>query len=583
MPFVRTGAGRMRKATGQDNCSSKQSNLAILGDLVRNKIEKLPNFGISGNSDSETIRLQRTINGLNLSLFFVALFGMALLSFFGIGPFLLVVEITVALGYLSGVLSAFWHRDKAARRLFIYTFELNAFAVSLFVTVQGSGGHFYSPFSIGFVIFPFLALMAELSVILHAFVALFLASVLLLPNLVSASQLRWPAPFPDTENLYFCYLLCVLLLPFVGAILAATLGREGRAAKKKAAHANELLRISNQELNVKNREILEYTHAIVHDLKKPLSVISTTYQLMNGGLLADNHAKQREVMGLAGQSLEYMRTLLADLVESARQEAGASPLNKEQFQMAEVFSRVLSRLKPEIDGKGIRISLECEGSIRADPRGVEKVLMNLVGNAISYTGANPKPEIDIQCRMEKERILVSVKDTGIGIPLTSQGTIFEKFGRGSNTKGTQGTGLGLHISKSIIETHGGEIWFKSQEGRGTTFYFTLPREEPGGNVMKKNRFYDKYEELSTFLEGLKTMPLPDRDGLVGEILELINQRSPDLLSVGKAMRFPLQICRRRWYDRDPYLWLVFNAIRSASPELIREITDFFRSHWDQNR
>jgi signal transduction histidine kinase len=118
---------------------------------------------------------------------------------------------------------------------------------------------------------------------------------------------------------------------------------------------------------------------------------------------------------------------------------------------------------------------------------VEKIklaVQNLIENAIKYTPN--RGSIEVNLRANKKEVELSVKDTGVGIPEDQKSRIFTKFFRGSNVVriDTEGSGLGLFISKNIIEAHGGRIWFDSEEGVGTTFYFTLPVKEEFGEFMK---------------------------------------------------------------------------------------------------
>jgi signal transduction histidine kinase len=112
--------------------------------------------------------------------------------------------------------------------------------------------------------------------------------------------------------------------------------------------------------------------------------------------------------------------------------------------------------------------------VKVDVEKISLVVSNLIENSIKYTPANGNIEVSIICQDSK--IIVAVKDTGIGILKSQEDRIFTKYFRGLNVlrMETEGTGLGLFISKNIVATHGGKIWFDSREGKGTVFYFTLP-------------------------------------------------------------------------------------------------------------
>jgi len=111
--------------------------------------------------------------------------------------------------------------------------------------------------------------------------------------------------------------------------------------------------------------------------------------------------------------------------------------------------------------------------ISADRNQISRVLMNLVANSVAYIGKGPNCFISIRCEKKADEVVVAVSDNGIGIPVDSQAALFSKFKRGSNVGDVTGTGLGLTIAKSIVEAHGGRIWFDSTVGIGTVFYFTV--------------------------------------------------------------------------------------------------------------
>ena len=148
----------------------------------------------------------------------------------------------------------------------------------------------------------------------------------------------------------------------------------------------------------------------------------------------------------------------------------------EKIDVKEVVNKVIQRFKLQAQEKNIAITQDISGRIYADKKGITKVFMNIIGNAINYIGDRENPEIEI-CLSKQESNGVqqfSVRDNGIGIPNDIKKDIFIKFKRGTNASSVKGNGLGLSIVKSIIEAHKGKVWFESKEGEGTTFYFTIP-------------------------------------------------------------------------------------------------------------
>lgn len=442
-------------------------------------VETILNLGVKENLDAGAVRFWRTINGLNASLLLVALFAIVLVFLFQIAPLLLLVEIAVALGHFGGLIAASRAKDNAARHLCIGTFELGAIAASFFTLTPGSGGHFYFLFPITFIIFPFVALVTETSVLLHALVALFAGISFPAIGWVFPDFLDHLIPMLNSRDVYVCYGLTLVLFPFVSAILASILRRENNAAALKLFLINDSLAASHKKLEDKNKEVLEYTDLIVHDLKKPLAVITTICGLVQNESICVLKSNGREAINLAHQSIANMQALLSDLLESAKIEAGAWAMAVEEVNVGEIVREVLATFQTQISNKGIAVNTECNIVISADPRALRKLFANLVGNAVNYTGTGIQPRIVIRSSMAGALCTVSIQDNGIGIPKDSLRTIFDKFKRGSNAKTIMGTGLGLYIARSIVEAHGGRIWVESEEGKGSTFSFTLPRKPTG--------------------------------------------------------------------------------------------------------
>ncbi|MDD5170472.1 MAG: sensor histidine kinase, partial [Syntrophales bacterium] len=140
-----------------------------------------------------------------------------------------------------------------------------------------------------------------------------------------------------------------------------------------------------------------------------------------------------------------------------------------------LIGQAVERLKAQADRKQIPIETEVEPGLPhpvVDRAGIESVLMNLIYNAIKYSDDGGR--IEIKGAKQGNAILISVKDRGIGIPADELPRIFERFYKVDRSRNSEGSGLGLATSKHVIALHGGKIWVESAEGRGSTFYFTLP-------------------------------------------------------------------------------------------------------------
>ena len=222
----------------------------------------------------------------------------------------------------------------------------------------------------------------------------------------------------------------------------------------------------------------EFVSLSAHQLRTPLSVIKWTLSLLREENLSEKEKKEFiEKLWIAN---ERMIRLVNDLLNVTRIEEGRYLYNLQQKDIVEVSQRVI---KPRIElakKKGLTFIFKKPKKkipkVKIDEEKISLCIQNLVENAINYTPPGGKVIVSIEYDKNKKEVLFSVKDTGIGIPQEQRHRIFTKFFRADNAvkMETEGSGLGLFITKNIINAHKGRIWFKSQENRGSTFYFSLP-------------------------------------------------------------------------------------------------------------
>jgi len=249
---------------------------------------------------------------------------------------------------------------------------------------------------------------------------------------------------------------------------------EIRRSEALLAESHRQLTESNRQLTSKSEEVYNLTNSITHDLRKPLATLTATIGLMHGGRLGEVPEKMVEAMDASHEATGYMRELIDDLLETARLDTGRKMLEFREVSLAPVVERIRKRYRILLDESGVELVVgDLPPAVQADECAIEKVLMNLIGNAMSYIGDGEK-RITVEGAIEDDLVRVSVADTGMGIPEGSREEIFEKFQRGSNVSGIRGTGLGLAIVKGIVEAHGGTVRLESEEGAGTTVSFTLP-------------------------------------------------------------------------------------------------------------
>ena len=222
----------------------------------------------------------------------------------------------------------------------------------------------------------------------------------------------------------------------------------------------------------------EFVSLSAHQLRTPLSAIKWSLKMLLDGDLGEITEEQKNFIQKTYEANEKMIELINDLLDVTRIEEGRYLYKIELVEIDEVIKNIIDSLREVAKGKGVELKFEKTKEklpkIKLDKEKIGLAIQNLIENAIHYN--LPGGKVTVSLKRVKKEVEISVSDTGLGIPKDQQKRIFSKFFRGSNAikMETSGTGLGLYITKNIIEAHGGEIWFESEEGKGTTFYFTLP-------------------------------------------------------------------------------------------------------------
>lgn len=219
----------------------------------------------------------------------------------------------------------------------------------------------------------------------------------------------------------------------------------------------------------------EFVSLTTHELRTPLTAIKgyLSMALANGG---KNPANEKKYINKAYQSTERLVELVEELLEVVRIDENRIEIQPEIFAIGEIIEESIEELSQKAAGKNIsfRYRAGLPIFVFGDKPKTKQVIENLIDNAIKYTRSNGTISLGLEKR--EHELLISIKDTGVGIPQRYQDSIFERFVRVDNPLSVKagGTGLGLYIVKSLVERQGGKIWVKSDVGKGTTFYFTLP-------------------------------------------------------------------------------------------------------------
>lgn len=222
----------------------------------------------------------------------------------------------------------------------------------------------------------------------------------------------------------------------------------------------------------------EFVTLSAHQLRTPLTGIKWTLNMLLNGDLGNISQEQREYIEKANVNTAHTINLIHELLDITHIEEGKYVHKFSKFKIEEVFLTALSNIKKEIDDRRIKINYELPSPeiplLTADREKIEIVIQNLLENAIKYSPDGGQVIVNIE--KDGLNFIFKVTDFGIGIPENQKNRIFEKFYRGENAfvKETEGSGIGLYMSKNIIESHGGQIGFESVEKKGSTFYFSIP-------------------------------------------------------------------------------------------------------------
>jgi signal transduction histidine kinase len=232
----------------------------------------------------------------------------------------------------------------------------------------------------------------------------------------------------------------------------------------------------------------EFVSTASHEMRTPIAAIEGYLALALNPKVATLDARGRSLLEKAHIATKHLSQLFIDLLTSARAEDGRLTSYQKVIELGELLEQVAdaSRLTAQKKGLELKFMLSADGDVRGglvvrplyyayiDPNRVREVLQNLVDNAIKYTAEG---EITLALTGDASIVQIQIADTGVGIPEEDIPHLFQKFYRVDNsmTRSVGGTGLGLFISKKIIELYNGRVWVESRVGKGSTFFINLPR------------------------------------------------------------------------------------------------------------
>jgi len=232
-----------------------------------------------------------------------------------------------------------------------------------------------------------------------------------------------------------------------------------------------------------NQAKSEFLANMSHELRTPLNAINGFSEIMANELFGPlGDAKYKGYAGDILKSGQHLLSLINDILDMAKIEAGKLTLHYEQVSLKEVVDDAARLMRGKIEEAGLKLVVDAAAlpDIDADHRGLKQVVLNLISNAVKFTPEGGDIVVSLS-RLDDDRVRVAVTDTGIGIAPEDLARLARPFEQveGQHSKTTQGTGLGLALTKSLIELHGGALLMESQPGQGTTVSFDLPIHRPG--------------------------------------------------------------------------------------------------------
>jgi signal transduction histidine kinase/FixJ family two-component response regulator len=250
------------------------------------------------------------------------------------------------------------------------------------------------------------------------------------------------------------------------------------ASQAAIAVTNAILYERTKELD---RLKSDFVAVVSHEVRTPLTSINGSLELLGDERFHQLPAPQKELLGICQANTQRLISLINDILDFSKLESSRLSLNFEQMDVERVLVEAVENIRSLAGSRGVELDLKIDpsaGAVEADPMRVGQVATNLIGNAIKFSPEEGR--IEVFASGDSSTVTVSVKDYGKGIAQRDINRLFQRFAQldSSTTRKAGGTGLGLVISKGIVEQHGGKIWVESALGKGSTFSFSLPRQRP---------------------------------------------------------------------------------------------------------
>jgi signal transduction histidine kinase len=241
---------------------------------------------------------------------------------------------------------------------------------------------------------------------------------------------------------------------------------------------NDELRRLYGELETASRHKSDFLATMSHELRTPLNAIIGFSEVLHEQMFGELNERQLAYVKDVLEAGRHLLSLINDVLDLAKIEAGKMNLELKEVDLPDLLRSAVSMQSERASRRGLALNLATEPeqiTISADERRVRQIVFNLVSNAVKFTPADGR--IDVSARLDDGQVEIAVADTGPGIAAEDLETIFEEFEQAGDGKQEEGTGLGLPLSRRLVELHGGRLWAESTPGHGSTFRFTLPTRQ----------------------------------------------------------------------------------------------------------
>jgi signal transduction histidine kinase len=264
---------------------------------------------------------------------------------------------------------------------------------------------------------------------------------------------------------------------FTGRLKVENRDEIGTLARRVNRMSDELQRV-HSELESASEHKSQFLATMSHELRTPLNAIIGFSEVLQQQMFGELNERQAGYVDDVLAAGRHLLDLINDVLDLAKIEAGRMELTLSEVAIPALLQSAVSMQSERASRAGVELAAHTdpqEITITADERRVRQVVANLVSNAVKFTP--PGGRIDVSALLDDRQVEVAVSDTGSGISAEDLEKIFEEFEQTSEGKQAEGTGLGLPLSRKLVELHGGRLWAESEPGRGSTFRFTLPVQQ----------------------------------------------------------------------------------------------------------